>query len=81
MNALALIKLVASLLPTLISLVQSVEQAIPEPGKGTEKLSLLKNILTSIDGTLTPAWPAIESVVGAIVAMFNNIGTFTKPKA
>lgn len=79
MNALAILKLIASLLPTLISLVQSVEQAIPESGKGVEKLSLVKNILTSIDGTLTPAWPAIETVVGAIVAMFNSVGTFKKP--
>lgn len=78
MNALAVLKLIASLLPTLISLIQSVEQAIPESGKGAEKLALVKNILISTDSTLTPAWPAIESVVGAIVSLFNSIGTFSK---
>ena len=76
MNAIAILKLVASLLPTLIQLIQAVEAAMPAAGQGAQKLALVKNIMTSVDTSLVTAWPALETVIGAIVSVFNATGAF-----
>lgn len=74
------LKLVINLLPLLIQLIRAVESAIPEAGKGGEKLALVRSILETVDTNIPPIWPAIEKVIGAIVGAFNKTGVFAKPE-
>ena len=40
MNFISTLKLIFSVLPAIIDAVKTIEKAIPEPGKGAEKLNL-----------------------------------------
>ena len=84
-NAIAIIKLVLSLLPTLIEAVKAVEAALPQSGQGAQKLALIRQTLESAFGvagdavaTFDSVWPALEKVVGAVVGLFNRTGEFNK---
>lgn len=70
------IKLMISLLPLLIQLVKSIENAIPEKGQGAIKLAIIKEILISADSALNALWPIIESTINALVKAFNVSGVF-----
>lgn len=84
-QAIAIIKLVLSLLPAVIEAVRAIEAALPASGQGANKLALLRETLqagfevagdavTSFDA----AWPAIERTIGAVVGLFNRTGQFSK---
>ena len=72
------IKLVINLLPILISLIKSVEAAMPEKGQGAVKLIMVREIMESIDGGVSASWPLIETAINAIVKAFNLSGAFKK---
>lgn len=85
MKYIQILKLIVSLIPTLVSLIKSLEEAIPEPGKGTQKLETLRGILESgyavandIGVTMEELWPALSSTINALVAAFNSTGVFKK---
>ena len=84
-NFVAIVKLVVSLLPTLIEAVKAIEAALPAQGQGAQKLALVRETLAaafSIGGdavaSFEQVWPALEKTVNAIVGMFNRTGSFTK---
>jgi hypothetical protein len=71
------------LLPQIIGAVKAIEVALPQTGKGAEKLALVKSTLEAAElvaSTTMPIvaqlWPAIEAIVGAVVGMFNRTGAF-----
>lgn len=70
------LKLVVGLLPLLTQLVKSVEQAIPETGKGQAKLAMVREILEAADATLSASWPLIETLIAALVKGLNATGAF-----
>ena len=85
MQAIAIIKLVLTLLPAVIEAVRAIEAALPQGGQGAQKLALIRETLaagwsvgsdavTSFD----TAWPALEKTVGAVVGLFNRTGQFGK---
>jgi hypothetical protein len=85
MNFISTLKLIFSVLPAIIDAVKTIEKAIPEPGKGAEKLNLIYNILTTTYeqsnkafGTFDQVWPIISSTVQATVNAFNSTGIFKK---
>lgn len=87
MNFLAILKLVISLLPTIIEAIKTIEAALSQSGAGAEKLSLLKTILQSAYNTSNDSmiqfdkvWPVIQSSVGGIVTVFNNLKLFNTAK-
>lgn len=80
-----ILKLVIGLLPLLLQAIKAVEQAIPDTGKGSEKLELIKGLVqTSYDTSsklsvsFEQLWPTVQGTVQAIVNAFNNTGTFKK---
>ena len=79
-NVIETTKLIASLIPVIMSLVKSVESAIPAKGTGAEKLALLKNILLSVDEGYEALWPQIQAIVAAFVSTMNAVGVFTQTK-
>jgi hypothetical protein len=70
--------IVLSLIPALIQAIKAIEAAIPESGKGAEKLEAVKNILEVVDANASKYWPQIQSVVSILVGLFNKTGTFSK---
>lgn len=79
------IKLVLSLLPLIIQLVRSIEEALPESGQGAAKLTMVRSALEAgykmaTDAVISfeEAWPQISNVISAVVTMFNVSGVFKK---
>lgn len=85
MNFLSILKLIITLLPSIIEAVKAIESAIPDGGKGDAKLKLIESVLSSTYeqsnrafGTFEQVWPVLSSTVGAVVNLFNSTGTFKK---
>lgn len=83
-----IVRLVLALMPVLIDAVKAVEDAFPESGQGKAKLAAVRGILLSayttgadLATTFDQAWPALESAVGAVVALCNSTGQFKKATA
>ena len=70
------LKLILNLLPLLITLIKSVEIALPEKGQGAVKLALVKEILISVDTSVSAIWPTIETIIAGIVKTLNSTGVF-----
>ena len=82
-NAIAIIKLVLSLLPVIIEAVKAIEAALPQGGQGAQKLALIRETLAAgwsvgsdAVASFDAVWPALERVVGAVVGLFNKTGAF-----
>lgn len=72
------ILLIAQLIPAIIEMIKAVEQAIPDKGKGQEKLQAIRNILeVTVDG-FAALWPSLEKVIATLVTLFNAVGMFKK---
>ena len=76
------------LLPLVLTVVRTVEDAIPLPGQGKKKLDLvLDTIKTVYDGSAELAkdfsWDKLVAIVvpmvGKIVDLHNELGLFQKP--
>lgn len=85
MQYITLIKTIISLLPLLIQAIQTIEGALPEGGNGAAKLAVLKSVLENayrltndIGIQFDALWPAISSIAGELVKLFNTAGTFKK---
>lgn len=84
-NAIALIKLLISLGPDIMKFMRSIEDMLPEAGQGAAKLSLIRGYMEAVwqgFGTVLPTfeefWPKMQSVINAVVVIFNSIGIFKK---
>lgn len=79
MSVFTVLKTLASLMPTLLQIISLLDDVKPESGKGSDKLEALKTIVQSAYTVSTDTsvafekiWPAIESVVGGLVALFKK---------
>lgn len=70
--------LVAQIVPALIGLIKSIEEALPEAGFGKDKLEAVRKIIESTYEGAAEIWPTLEKVISAIVTMFNAVGIFKK---
>lgn len=84
-NLIALIGLVAQLLPTLIAAIKAVEDAMPQAGQGAAKLEMVRGwceaayaTVTGTTITFAQVWPALEATVKSIVTVKNALGEFKK---
>jgi hypothetical protein len=80
---LALITLIRTLAPVIAEAVQLIEQLFPEPGQGSKKLFLLKDLLFRLAGQagvaeneLRDNAALIEQVTTWIVGAYNHFGKF-----
>lgn len=83
MNVIDSARSILALLPATIEAVKAIEGAIPEAGKGKEKLELVRVSLEaaySVGGatvdSFAAVWPAIQVMVTGIVNLFNSLGHF-----
>jgi capsid protein len=84
----AIIKIVAQLLPAIIEAIGAIEAAIPQSGQGAQKLAMVREIVEAAfesvqDASVTFAevWPAIQRLVAKLVTAFNGLGVFNKASA
>lgn len=78
MNWLTSVTTVLQLLPSIITAIKAIEEAIPGQGKGELKLAAIREILESASGQVSMIWPLIEKAIGVLVGLFNKTGVFTK---
>lgn len=71
-------KLIVGLLPLLIELVKAIEAAIPQQGAGAAKLTAVRDMLTALVPAVDTMWPAVETIVAALVKLFNATGVFKR---
>ena len=69
---------ILQLLPTIIELIKAIEAAVPQGGKGSEKLQAVLDIVAGLVDNAAELMPKLTAVIGTIVGMFNAAGTFTK---
>lgn len=62
------------LLPAIIQAVKALEDAMPEAGKGPEKLQALREMLEQVDASVAAMWPQISGVISVLVKLFNKNG-------
>lgn len=78
------LRLIVSMLPAIVELVQAVERAAPFRGIGAAKLELLKSIVADVHAALEPALrdelplegllKAAISIANRVVSLFNKVG-------
>lgn len=78
MNWLTSVTTVLQLLPSIITAIRAIEEAIPGNGQGEAKLAAIREILESVSGQVSSLWPFIEKAISVLVGLFNKTGTFTK---
>ena len=78
MNWLSTATALLQLLPSIITALKAIEEAIPQPGQGAAKLAALRAILEGVSSQADALWPAIEKTVGILVGLFNATGVFSK---
>ena len=72
------IAIILQLIPTLITALKAIEDAIPGSGMGEQKLAAVRSMLEVIDGSISKLWPQISGVIGVLVNLFNATGVFKK---
>lgn len=78
MNWITTVTTVFQLLPSIISAIKAIEEAIPGTGKGEAKLALVRGILEAANDQAAAFWPLLEKAIGLTVATFNATGVFRK---
>ena len=78
MNWLTSVTTILQLLPSIITAIKAIEDAIPGKGQGEAKLAAIREILESVSGQVSSLWPFIEKAISVLVGLFNKTGTFTK---
>lgn len=78
MNWLTSVTTILQLLPSIITAIKAIEEAIPGQGKGELKLAAIREILESASGQVSMIWPLIEKAIGVLVGLFNKAGVFAK---
>jgi hypothetical protein len=85
MNFFTILKIVLSLLPSIIQVMKELEGLFPETGQGKVKLGLIKTTLETVYtnsvgavGSFEQVWPVLETLITKFVALFNSTGLFKK---
>ena len=69
---------IAQLFGLIAELVKVVEAAIPEQGKGKEKLQAVVSLLEITGQVGKDLLPKVVDIVGIVVALYNATGIFRK---
>jgi len=69
---------ILSLIPLLIKVIMSVEEAFPIAGAGKEKLAMVKGMMEASYNGMSTLMPTVEKIISIIVETANNIGAFKK---
>jgi hypothetical protein len=66
------------LLPAIIAAVRAIEEAIPQAGKGAEKLQAVREIMEAVDDSARSLWPHVAAAIAVLVGLFNKTGVFQR---
>jgi hypothetical protein len=73
------------LMPAAIDAIKAVEAAIPESGKGAEKLAMFRGVMQAgfdllgdLRQPFEQLWPSLEALASVIVKGLNSVGVFKK---
>lgn len=69
------------LLPALIATIKAIEELAPLPGKGKDKLAMLRELLGLTGASVDALMPLIEKATDIVVKFANAVGAFKKPAA
>ena len=76
---------VVQILPMMLQMIKSVEEAVPGGGNGKDKMSMVRQALEVVvqeSGDLKMSfeeiWPTLEKIIGIAVRTFNATGIFSK---
>lgn len=69
---------IIQMLPALIQAVRQIEEFVPLPGAGKQKLELILGIVEDTVDDAKSMIPTIAKVVGRIVGLANAAGVFAK---
>ena len=75
MNAIQIFVATVQLLPVVIQAIKTIEQAVPESGKGAMKLELVRVMLEKAYGTSNDfmvLWPTVSSAITVLVKLFTK---------
>jgi hypothetical protein len=72
------IKMILQLVPIILEMIKAVEAAIPEEGKGKDKLAFIRESLTTVYPDIVNVWGMVEKIITSAVALYNNTGVFKK---
>lgn len=85
MQYIQIIKIIIQLLPLILEAIKALESMLPEGGLGKLKLEIIKsaveaayNVSNEYSVKFDALWPALEKVIGSIVATMNATGVFKK---
>jgi len=78
MNWLATITAVLGIIPSIIQVLMAIEVAIPDGGKGEEKLKAVREIVEVSHSEAVTLWPVLERAITVLVNLFNATGAFKK---
>ena len=78
MNWLTSVTTALQLLPSIITAIRAIEEAIPGKGLGDMKLAAIREILEAASGQVAMFWPLIEKAIAVMVGLFNKTGVFAK---
>jgi hypothetical protein len=78
MSALTTISIILQLVPTILELIKAVETEIPDSGKGSEKLTFVKEVITAAYPQVVEIWGLVDKIITAAVNLYNATNTFKK---
>jgi hypothetical protein len=78
MAALTTVSIILQMIPAILEIIKSVEEQIPQSGKGNEKREYIKNVLTTVYPQVIEIWALVEKIINASVTLYNATGVFKK---
>lgn len=77
MNFISTINTVIGIIPQIVAVIDALEAAVPQSGKGAAKLDVVKTVLQGAveaaddidNGQFDKIWPIVSKIVAAVVAM------------
>ena len=73
-----MLKLITALrlIPTILKVVKSIEEEIPLPKKGKEKLDFVLEVVEKTNDTMQNLSPIVKPIVSAAVKLYKVTGVF-----
>ena len=69
---------ILQLIPTIIAIIKSVEEAIPVSGAGKDKLDAVLQMVQDACPRAVEVVPQVVKIINTLVGLFNKTGVFAK---
>lgn len=72
------IRLLIQIIPLILEIVKMVDAAVPESGKGKEKLEYVRDVLETTEPEIKNIWSQVEFIINRTVSLYKVTGIFRK---